>query len=247
MAILDRKRAFLCFLGVLALLPVACGSVLGKNESRIVDAHPIQPTLRPEAAEPTLVPDATNVPVPAVPPAPTTVPAPAAIPVATGGDLLLPMVAPLETELLTSEPLFDIIGGRTRVDAVVTNNDTVIEPDLDVRFSLGIDLEEGSNIIEVVASVASGKQKDVVVVRAAATNIAGQTDTASLAVPVSGAKTKAGEATVSGGKYLVNTAQPNGASFRGNQVTFSVGGAEASPSGAWQQGGADIVDLTSFK
>ena len=162
------------------------------------------------------MPDAANVPVPAVPTAPTTVPAPAAIPVATGGDLLLPMVAPLETELLTSEPLFDIIGGRTRVDAVVTNNDTVIEPDLDVRFSLGIDLEEGSNIIEVVASVASGKQKDVVVVRAAATNIAGQTDTASLAVPVSGAKTKAGEATVSGGKYLVNTAQPNGASFRGN-------------------------------
>ena len=98
----------------------------------------------------------------------------------------------------------------------------------------------------VIAYVASSRNSSVVV-RAAATNIAGQTDTASLAVPVSGAKTKAGEATVSGGKYLVNTAQPNGASFRGNQVTFSVGGAEASQSGAWQQGGADIVDLTSFK
>ena len=99
----------------------------------------------------------------------------------------------------------------------------------------------------VIAYVASSRNSSVVV-RAVATNIAGQTDTASLAVPVSGAKTKADEATVSGGKYLlVNTAQPNGASFRGNQVTFSVGGAEASPSGAWQQGGADIVDLTSFK
>ena len=74
------------------------------------------------------------------------------------------MVAPLETELLTREPLFDIIGSRTRVDPVVTINDTVVEPDLDIRFSLGIDLEEGPNIIEVVASVASGEQEDVVVI-----------------------------------------------------------------------------------
>ena len=97
-----------------------------------------------------------------------------------------------------------------------------------------------------IAYVASSRNSSVVV-RAAATNIAGQTDTASLAVPVSGAKTKADEATVSGSKYLVNAAQPNGASFRGNQVTFTVGGAEASQSGTWQQGGDDIVDLTSFK
>ncbi len=98
----------------------------------------------------------------------------------------------------------------------------------------------------VMAFVASSRNSSVVI-RAAATNIAGQTDTASLAVPVSGAKTKAGEGTVSGGKYLVNAAQPNGASYRGNQVTFTVGGAAASQSGTWQQGGADILDLTSFQ
>jgi hypothetical protein len=92
----------------------------------------------------------------AVLPAPTIVPAPAATPVATGGELFLQMVAPLETELLTSEPSFDIIG-RTRIDAVV-------EPDRDGRFSLGINLEEGPNTIEVVASVASGEQEDVVLV-----------------------------------------------------------------------------------
>jgi hypothetical protein len=40
----------------------------------------------------------------------------------------------------------------------------VVEPGLDGQFSLGIYLEEGSNIIEVVASVASGEQKDVVLV-----------------------------------------------------------------------------------
>ena len=174
MATLDRKRAFLCFSGVFALLLVACGSDVGKNGSGIVDAHPFQPTLRPETAEPTLVPEATAVPVPTVPPTPRTIPVPtvtpaltavpasAATPVATEGDLFLQMVAPMETEILTSEPLLDIIG-RTRVDAVVTINDTVVEPDLDGRFSLGIDLEEGPNIIEVVASVASGEQEDVVV------------------------------------------------------------------------------------
>ena len=164
MATLDRKRAFLCFLGVFALLLVACGGESGRNGSGVVDAHPIQPTLRPEATEPTLSPRAATVPAPALPPATSTaVPSPIVTRVATGGKLFLQMVAPVETEVLTSEPSLDIIG-RTRVDAVVTINDTVVEPGLDGQFSLGIDLEEGPNIIKVVASVASGEQQDVVLV-----------------------------------------------------------------------------------
>ncbi len=152
----NRKRAFLFFLGVLALLVVACGADSGQEGSGILDAHPVQPTLRPETADPTATP------APAVLQAtPTTVPA--ATPVATEDDLFLQMVAPMETEILTSEPSLDIIG-RTRVDAVVTINDTVVKPGLDGRFSLGIDLEEGPNIIEVVASMASGEQEDVVLV-----------------------------------------------------------------------------------
>jgi hypothetical protein len=47
---------------------------------------------------------------------------------------------------------------------VVTINDTVVEPDIDGEFSLDVPLEEGPNIIEVVASVASGEQMDLVLV-----------------------------------------------------------------------------------
>ena len=50
------------------------------------------------------------------------------------------------------------------MDAVVTVNDTLVEPNIDGRFSLNVDLEVGPNIIEVVASVASGDQEDLVLV-----------------------------------------------------------------------------------
>ena len=50
------------------------------------------------------------------------------------------------------------------MDAVVTINDTVVEPNIDGQFSLTVDLEDGPNIIEVVASVASGEQLDLVLV-----------------------------------------------------------------------------------
>ena len=54
--------------------------------------------------------------------------------------------------------------GRTRVDAVVTVNDTVVEPDGDGRFEATVQLEEGPNIIEIVSSVASGEQLELVLV-----------------------------------------------------------------------------------
>jgi hypothetical protein len=54
--------------------------------------------------------------------------------------------------------------GRTRVDAVVTINDSLVEPDIDGEFSLDVPLYVGPNIIEVVASVASGEQMDLVIV-----------------------------------------------------------------------------------
>jgi hypothetical protein len=97
----------------------------------------------------------------------------------------------------------------------------------------------------VVVAYVDGSRNSSLVVRATATNHAGQTGTASLSVPVSSSKIKAGEALVSGGKYLVNTAQANGASHTGKRVTFTVAGAETSQSGIWRQGGADLLDLTS--
>ena len=48
--------------------------------------------------------------------------------------------------------------GRTRLDAVVSVNDTFAEVDIDGRFRVILTLEEPVNIIEVVASLSSGEE-----------------------------------------------------------------------------------------
>lgn len=47
---------------------------------------------------------------------------------------------------------------------MVTINDSLVEPDIDGEFSLDVPLYVGPNIIEVVASVASGEQMDLVII-----------------------------------------------------------------------------------
>lgn len=122
----------------------------------------------PQTAEPTaVVATATTVPAPTRAPTEAPTGAPAAIPtptpLATEGELFLQLVAPAEAEVFTDESSLRVIG-RTRVDAVVTINDTLVEPGIDGEFSLDVRLEIGANIIEVVVSVASGEQMDLVLV-----------------------------------------------------------------------------------
>ena len=52
----------------------------------------------------------------------------------------------------------DVVG-RTRVDAAVSVQDTFVEVDEDGRFELTVELVEGPNIIEVVASVGTGEEE----------------------------------------------------------------------------------------
>ena len=135
-----KRTFFLIFLGLLALTLAACGGG--------------------EPPEATLIPANTASPNPAA--APTTETA-TATPVATEGDLFLQLISPPELEVFTETGTLTVIG-RTRVDAVVTINDSVVEPDIDGEFSLDVPLEEGPNIIEVVVSVDSGEQLDLVLV-----------------------------------------------------------------------------------
>lgn len=173
------KRSFLAFLAAAAaLVIVACG-----GEPEALPTQPPAPTSTPTPV-PVPTPTSTIVPTiqvastqaptatlsPTVTPAPTTRLAPATAtlapnptPVATEGGLFLQLADPEETEVFTDEPFLDVVG-RTRVDAVVTINDTVVEPDVNGQFLLTVALEEGPNIIEVVASVASGEQQDLVLV-----------------------------------------------------------------------------------
>ena len=81
----------------------------------------------------------------------------------TDEDLFIQLVEPADLETISDEATFTVVG-RTRIDAIVTVNDTIVEPDIDGIFSSTVDLEEGPNIIEIVASVASGDQEDIVLV-----------------------------------------------------------------------------------
>jgi hypothetical protein len=54
------------------------------------------------------------------------------------------------------------VEGRTRIDAFVTINEHVVEPDIDGRFSQVMDLEPGLNIIEIISSSAGGQQKSLI-------------------------------------------------------------------------------------
>ena len=149
-----RKRVlFSIFLGVLALTLVACGGDGDDGE----DAAPEPTGAAPQA---TLIPGDARSPSP-TPASPTEVPT--ATPVATEGDLFLQLVSPAELEVFTDVGTLSVVG-RTRVDAVVTINDSLVEPDIDGVFSLDVPLDVGPNIIEVVASVASGEQMDLVLV-----------------------------------------------------------------------------------
>ena len=142
-----KRTFFLIFLGLLALTLAACGG----GESPEATGEPPEATLIPA--------DTASLNLAA---APTTQSA-TATPVATEGDLFLQLISPPELEVFTETGTLTVVG-RTRVDAVVTINDSVVEPDIDGEFSLDVPLEEGPNIIEVVVSVDSGEQLDLVLV-----------------------------------------------------------------------------------
>ena len=84
----------------------------------------------------------------------------AAVEQATGA-LFLQMLSPTTDELFVTQSSYEF-SGRTTVDALLSVNDSVLEVDEEGRFAFAMDLEEGPNVIEVVASNALGEQFDEV-------------------------------------------------------------------------------------
>ena len=120
------------------------------------------PTAEPRpTATANAVPTATPTPEPTATPTATPVPTPTPTP--APDEFVLHIVEPVEAETLTTNPTL-LVSGRTRVDAVVTVNDTFVDPDIDGLFSTEIPLDEGPNIIEVVASIATGEELSTVLV-----------------------------------------------------------------------------------
>ena len=70
---------------------------------------------------------------------------------------MLHIIEPVEEVTLTTNPTL-LVSGRTRVDAVVSVNDTFVEPDINGLFSTELTLDDGPNIVEVVASISTGEQ-----------------------------------------------------------------------------------------
>jgi hypothetical protein len=109
------------------------------------------------------------VPTKVTPPKPTAVPptatpeptaAPTAIPDATGA-FFLHIAEPADGEAIVTTSTFDIVG-RTSVDALVSVNDSFPDVAVDGTFTSTVTLDEGPNVIEVVASTAGGGESSIV-------------------------------------------------------------------------------------
>ena len=87
---------------------------------------------------------------PVVEPTPTVTPEPT-------DEFFLQIEQPETTESIVAESSITVVG-RTRIDAAVSVNDIFAEVDENGRFQVLVQLEEDINIIEVVASVATGEE-----------------------------------------------------------------------------------------
>ena len=92
---------------------------------------------------------------------PAATPTPTPVPAATGEEFFLYLESPASVEAVVDESSITVIG-RTRVDATVTVNDHIVEPDIEGRFYQEVELESGLNIIEVIASLANGEEESLV-------------------------------------------------------------------------------------
>ena len=69
----------------------------------------------------------------------------------------LEILNPEANQIIITEPNIAVVG-RTRIDALVTINDTIVDIGIDGEFRKVIPLEIGPNIIEIVASTESDEE-----------------------------------------------------------------------------------------
>ncbi|MDA1035533.1 MAG: hypothetical protein O3B65_01475 [Chloroflexi bacterium] len=108
---------------------------------------PVVKLLVRDAGEPFVPEPTTSDPAPTATPTPT--PAPDVF--------VLHIDQPVEEETISETATITIVG-RTRVDAAITVGDAFLTPDAEGIFSTVLTLSEGANVIEVVASIATGEE-----------------------------------------------------------------------------------------
>ena len=111
--------------------------------------------------------DATATPTPTSVPPPTSTPTPtptAALTPGEGERLFIEIAEPADESVVSTDTI--AVRGSTTADAVVSVNGAVVEVDAQGSFEAIVTLEEGPNLIEVVASdlTGAGESIDIVVV-----------------------------------------------------------------------------------
>ncbi|MBM3942308.1 MAG: hypothetical protein FJ316_05195 [SAR202 cluster bacterium] len=80
----------------------------------------------------------------------------AATPAPAMTESILDVSSPADESVVTKSPVD--VAGKAAPDAVVTVNGQVVEVDANGRFNVQVTLEEGPNVIEVLASDFSGQK-----------------------------------------------------------------------------------------
>jgi len=164
-SLVERGRQGFLFKPVIKLAVGDPGEI-GSKAVDLPGKPDAKPTPRPvptrvvPPAKPTEV-SATATPVPPTPtlePTATSTPIPDAI-----GAFFLHIAEPEDGVGITSENTFDVVG-RTSVNALVTVNDTFVDVAVDGTFTSTVELVEGTNEVEVVASTADGDESSIVLV-----------------------------------------------------------------------------------
>ena len=145
-------------------LPTATPTAIPPTPTSIPRATPTPTPTVVILPTPTLKPTPTSTPTPTVPPpTPTPIPTPRPTPTQTltptpvpqSEELLLEVTSPQDNSVVTSAAIPAV--GRTSPDATVSVNGRLVEIDLSGNFQTLLTLEEGINLIEVIASDLSGE------------------------------------------------------------------------------------------
>lgn len=117
-------------------------------------------TVTPSSPVPNLPVESTAIPSPLTDtPVAGNQPAPAVTSEATG-NLALQVLSPLD-EAIVNTPQVDVVGS-TAAGAVVSINDEILLAGADGQFKATISLEEGPNLIEILASDADGNESSLI-------------------------------------------------------------------------------------
>ncbi len=144
-------KSFSVFILVtIALLAAACSPVSPVTDQPA--APEATPTQRPAVAQP--------IPVPTEPPAtiaPSLIPSPVPAQVEkTSGPLWIKILSPLDNSTVHTTEVE--IQGLAPSDTVLTINDEIVLVGSDQKFASKVALDEGINVIEVLASDISGNE-----------------------------------------------------------------------------------------